>query len=1255
MPRAIIKNDVKKLWCLVIGINEYQDKNLRALRYAVADCQGFAQAVKQANHKFIHTEIIEHHSQSSPAPSLAEIRASFQQIVKSANPQDTVLFYFCGHGMLESESQQAVLCLTHTQTDDLLNTGLTMQELLTLLGNCQAAQQIVILDACHSGSFTLRNSPTPQMLEQLQKVAVQKKQTGYSQGFYALLSCDKEQLSWEFPDLGHGVFTYFLIRGLLGEAADSRGEIEVKSLYKYIYHQTLQYIDKLNQGLRLINQQRRSRGDTDGLKKEQPQQTPKLIVEAVGELVLGYKATEIELRSYRQALIVNGLSDGEITPEISKMLAGAGGFELKYWHSQARDLPDVRQAIQNCLLNQASSASLEDATSLLYLRGRIEETSTGEAFLVINDEIKLSRDWLRQSLRQSNIAQQIVVLDCLVDAQNISSLQNWLEDLQQESEISQCLIIGAATIENAEEFATALLTTLQTSNLQTGLSVAGWIMGVQRELAESQIWRNYWLGGMQGVIEILPATLQKKSQRVDLGICPYMGLRAFSEKDAKYFFGQEVLTQRIINEVNHQSFLAVVGASGSGKSSVVQAGLMAQLRLGKQLPGSETWLIKYLRPGEKPLQELAKIMAESEENPLQTEGLLHLGGEGFVHWLRTRNEPMVVLVIDQFEEILTLAATGDRQVFLDIILEALEYASDRFKLIITLRADFISPCLELPKLSQKLQASHVLVPPRLSAENYRKIIEKPAEQVELTVEPGLVELLLNDLQQSAGDLPLLQFVLEQLWEHRNQNTGELTVSAYRDKIGGIKVALELKAQAIYDSLSPEEQKIAQWVFLSLTRLGQGTEDTKKQVQKSQLLQGKYSPYLVEKTLQKFIDAKLIVVNLPEHEVSIGQSRTADSISQELEILKSEVTIEVAHEILIRHWSSLRWWLDENRDRLYQQERLEKKRKEWEQKHKHPDFLLQKTQLTEAEAYYQKYKDYLTPQEKAYIQASKQARLKNRFLLGSTSTITLILIAASGIVAWQQQQQNQLAQLIRYSSFNIITPDIAKTTLNSLSALLNNAHKHQQAGDINQALDDYRQIWRITLNLQEKISQEPQKFANIFKHKNTLQQASQQAEKSLAEIIKITRLAALEAELQQGKFGDLVDTDFAKLENQYTGALKTSYAILMREQGAKADVNNDGYLTEGEEKFLPCETLKDIETLWRKYTENRCNWTDKSTCRELQGQNLTIKLSFPPSAYLLKRRWEECQVIAEGSGSTALTNQRQRAGGKSFTMLGIGVF
>jgi hypothetical protein len=660
---------------------------------------------------------------------------------------------------------------------------------------------------------------------------------------------------------------------------------------------------------------------------------------------------------------------------------------------------------------------------------------------------------------------------------------------------------------------------------------------------------------------------------------------------------------------------------------------MAQLRQGKQIPSSETWWIKCLRPGENPLQELAYMMADGEETPLQTEGLLHLGGEGFVHWLRRRNEPMVVLVIDQFEEIFTLAQSGDRQVFLDILWEALEYAADRFKLIVTLRADFISSCLELPWLSQKLQESHVLVPPRLTQENYRQIIEKPAQQVELKVQPGLVELLLQDLEQSAGDLPLLQFVLQQLWEHRNQNTGELTVAAYQEKIGGIKSALERKAEAVYSSLEPEAQTIAQWIFLSLTRLGEGTEDTKRQVLKSDLLQGKYPPDLVEATLEKFIAAKLIVVNTPEDKLNISQSRNVDEITQELQLLKTEVTIEVAHEILIRHWSNLRWWLDENRDRLHQQQWLEKERRNWQQNQKHSDFLLQKNQLTKAELYYQKYKDYLTPQEKEYIQASKQARLKNRFLIGSVSAISLLLIFSSGITAWQQQQQNQLAQLIRYGSFNIITPDIAKSIVKSLPTLLKNADTHQQAGQVTQAIDDYRQILRITDYIQQKLIQEPQKFAEISQQQAYIQQASQQAENTLASIIRKSQLPSLEAELQQGNFGALVATDFAKFEHQYTGALKISYAILMGEQGAKADMNNDGFLSEGEEEIIPCQTLQDIEKLWRKYTNNRCSWGDakdgyeQPDCRELQGQNLTIKLSFPPTAYLLKRRLQECKVVS----------------------------
>uniref|UniRef100_A0ACD5H0G5 Uncharacterized protein n=1 Tax=Desertifilum tharense IPPAS B-1220 TaxID=1781255 RepID=A0ACD5H0G5_9CYAN len=174
----------------------------------------------------------------------------------------------------------------------------------------------------------------------------------------------------------------------------------------------------------------------------------------------------------------------------------------------------------------------------------------------------------------------------------------------------------------------------------------------------------------------------------------------------------------------------------------------------------------------------------------QVEGILHLGVDNFVYFLRSRPEPVLVLVVDQFEELFTLSSRQQRQQFLELVLGALQYARDRLKVVITLRADFLSHALELPGLSEAIQKSSIFVPPQLSAEAYREAIVNPAEQVGLEVEPELIDILLRELDNASGDLPLLEFVLEQLWEHR-QNA-QLTLNAYLNAIGGLQGALERK-------------------------------------------------------------------------------------------------------------------------------------------------------------------------------------------------------------------------------------------------------------------------------------------------------------------------------------------------------------------------------------------------------------------------------------------------------------------------------
>lgn len=1025
-----------KLWVVLVGVNHYADAQLSNLAYPALDCQGLGDALTTATAAFPQKSIVLHHDYSqapSSSPDLTGVRTSLQRMVKQAQPQDTLLFYFSGHGVVDPPTQQTFLCLADTQKEQLPQTGLPVQELLTTLANSAARQQLVWLDACHSGGMSMQlgskdetpdplTNPTPQLMALLRQRAAQSK------GFYALLSCDQNQQSWEFPELEHGVFTYYLIQGLLGEAADNDGVIEADALYKYVYYQTLRYIDKVNQQLRLINQQKRGRGETQ-LDAEYPQQTPKRIVEGVGELVLGLQP-ELPVHAYpRQALMVAGLADNPTALSFGKVLRGAEAFELTYFPQAEQTWQDVREAIQTCLqvVDPAQPAPTTVTTALLYLRGKTELTETGEAHLVLPEGVAISRSWLRQMLRRSPLAQQIVILDC----PGATDMLDWIEDLQTHYQ-GQCLLAAAAPAEQPEQFADVLYETLTQANIQEGMPVASWIAQLQTQLAGSEMQLQTWLSGVQGVIEVLPGGMGARSTTsdFDLGICPYMGLRAFGTDDAPFFFGRKTLTQQLIEAVREQSFLAVLGASGSGKSSVVQAGLMAQLQQGQHIPDSDQWWVRSLRPGAKPVQALVERLIEGgtakeqQYQRLQLEGMLYQGTEGFVYWLRSQPQSTIVLVIDQFEELFTLASSEDRQQFLDLMFGAIDHAGDRFKLIITLRSDFIAPCLEYPALSQRLPKSNILVPPALTTESYRQVILNPAEQVGLAVEPELVEVLLEELSNLAGDLPLLEFVLEQLWEQRQPGT--LTLAIYQQQIGGLKGALERKAQAVYDGLDAEAQACAQWIFLALTQLGDCTEDTRRRIKKSDLIVPKFPAELVERTLKALTDAKLVIVSLEEDLApaqilnSKGDKAPESTEPDWLEWIKQDVTVEVVHEILIRHWSTLRWWLEENRVRLQTQRQIEQAAEDWQQSQQSPDFLLRGVRLDAAAELYVKYTDELSAEVQAFVQAGlsaqaqeqKRAKQRLRRAQVAVGVIGLLGVAATGLagMAFLQRQQTQLSEI-----------------------------------------------------------------------------------------------------------------------------------------------------------------------------------------------------------------------------------------------------
>lgn len=550
----------------------------------------------------------------------------------------------------------------------------------------------------------------------------------------------------------------------------------------------------------------------------------------------------------RLGLIVNAVSDCEEVVNLAGILNSRGGFEMDYFSGRDRSWEDALGAMENCLGSVGRSLR-ETATAFLYIRARtIAAAPEDESYLLLRDGARLSLTALRKLLRNSKMGRVAIALDCPDASQ--TALDEWVEDLRGASRPSLCLLAVAPKSENSGEFAAALGRVL--ANAKAGFTVAEAIGELQREIAGAAMPFAPWLSG--GIIELLLSE-GKTGATFDSGIPPYRGLLAFTKKDAFYFYGRETLAQAIVTRLQGESFLAVVGASGSGKSSVVQAGALPLLEAGTQLPGKCRTVC--LRPGREPIRSLALALASSLGEAKRVEGLLHLGVDNFVWELQQREEPTVVLVVDQFEELFALAGELERREFLTLLLGALARMPHRLKVVITLRDDFISACLEVRELAALVQESFLLVRPSLEEEEYRRAIVEPARKVGLSLEEGLVETLLAEVRDAGLALPLLQFALQQLWECRQGPT--LTLQLYQERVGGLKGVLERRADEVLGQFGEEERECARWIFLSLVRLGEGREDTRRRVLRSELFVDKYNKEAMMWVLRRLSEERLVIV------------------------------------------------------------------------------------------------------------------------------------------------------------------------------------------------------------------------------------------------------------------------------------------------------------------------------------------------------------------------------------------------------------
>ncbi|MGI9621290.1 MAG: BTAD domain-containing putative transcriptional regulator [Acidimicrobiales bacterium] len=433
---------------------------------------------------------------------------------------------------------------------------------------------------------------------------------------------------------------------------------------------------------------------------------------------------------------------------------------------------------------------------------------------------------------------------------------------------------------------------------------------------------------------------------------PFKGLRSFGEDDSEDFFGRDSLVSDVVRRLGSQPLVALVGASGSGKSSVVRAGVVPALRKGA-LPGSDRWLVAQMVPGAHPLAELeAALLRSTIDAPDSLNDALSDPDTGLVRAvLRLLPEDScLVLVIDQFEELFTLVEDErDRQRFLDLLIPALEDPHGRIKVLLTLRADFYGRPLEYAEFSKHLGDSIVNVS-TMSADELEEAAQAPAERMGVTLEPTLVASLLTDVVGQPGALPLFQYTLTSLFDRRSSDV--ITLEQYSE-MGGIRGALTKRAEELFSNLGDAEQLAARQLFLRLVTISGEREWSRRRVRAAELTSMDTDLVAMQQTIEAFGNQRLLAFDRDQ--------------------VTGSPTVEVAHEALLVEWPRLRAWIDEARDDVVRHAALVAALNEWQAAGQNPDYLLVGQRLTDYEVWARETLLELSRQETDFLNRSTAIR------------------------------------------------------------------------------------------------------------------------------------------------------------------------------------------------------------------------------------------------------------------------------------------
>jgi len=503
-------------------------------------------------------------------------------------------------------------------------------------------------------------------------------------------------------------------------------------------------------------------------------------------------------------------------------------------------------------------------------------------------------------------------------------------------------------------------------------------------------------GDFRGAVINIKSTIVSSDVAKDLenlppepGEAPFQGLQYFDEKDADRFFGRESLVAKITGHLAKTRFLAIIGASGSGKSSVVRAGVIPALRRGERLAdgsmpptNSGQWDIRLLIPTAHPLDALAACLTLDSDSikaaadmrtelahdsrTLSTAARRLLGQNGRTHLL---------LVIDQFEEIFTQCRQAEeRQAFIDNLIHAVDPAdSQPITLLISMRADFYAQVSLHDRLRELVSQNQEFIG-AMNRDELTRAILQPAALGNWKVQEGLVEVMLDDLGHEPGALPLLSHALLETWKRRRGRV--MTLSGYVAS-GGVHGAIAQTAETVFrQRLSSEQQPIARMIFIKLAEMGEGSLDTRRRAAFSELITRSTDIATIDVVLGILTDARLVTIGTLEP----GDTRV----------------VEVSHEALIREWSTLKDWLNENREGLILHRQLTEDVNDWLKMDHDPGVLYRGTRLKQTLDWTKRNPELISLSEQEFLDASQKVAGEEQNQVRSLARARWVQISLGGL-------------------------------------------------------------------------------------------------------------------------------------------------------------------------------------------------------------------------------------------------------------------